>query len=212
VKYLKLAAIAVLAAIVAAPASAQWLLPKKTKVNPIQRVPELILIVKTEGDERKRVHAAEELREYDTMTFTEIVPVLADVALHDKKPNVRIEALTSLARIRPVNPIAGQTLEASAASDETLRVRVHAKAALPKYHLAGYAPVKNAPPQSKKKQTDEPPIGETPAPPATATKPLQKFQPLPLGGSPRPLPPSVATPKTPTPPPQVEGPALFPKN
>ena len=137
-------------------------------------------------------------------------PVLADVALHDKKPNVRVEALTSLARIRPVNPIAGQTLEKAAVEDETLRVRLHAKAALPKYHLAGYAPVKNAP-QPKKKQTDEPPIGESPTPPATGAKPLPKFQPLPPGGSPRPLPPSVATPKTPTPPPQVEGPALFPK-
>jgi hypothetical protein len=87
---------------------------------------------------------------------------------------------------------------------------LHAKAALPKYHLAGYAPVKNAPPL-KKKQTDEPPIGEPPAAPVTGAKPLPKFQPLPLGGSPRPLPPSVATPKTPTPPPQTEGPALFPK-
>jgi hypothetical protein len=75
VKYLKLAAIALLAAIVAVPASAQWLLSKKAKVNPIQRVPELILIVKTEGDERKRAHAAEELREYDTRAWRGFAPL-----------------------------------------------------------------------------------------------------------------------------------------
>ena len=92
-----------------APAPAQWLHAKKPKVNPTQRVPELILIIKTDADERKRLQAAEELREYDATTFSEIVPVLVDVALHDKKSNVRMEALTSLARIRPVTPMAAST-------------------------------------------------------------------------------------------------------
>jgi hypothetical protein len=117
--------------------------------------------------------------------------VLADVALHDKKPNVRVEALTSLARIRPVSQLAGQTLEKAAAEDENLRVRLHAKTALPKYHLAGYSTRRAEPPTLKKKQTEEPPV--------TSIEPPPRFQGLPLGPpSPRPLPP-------------VEGPSLFPK-
>jgi hypothetical protein len=166
-------------------------------------VPELIVLVKTDADERKRAQAAEELRDFDATTFSEIVPVLADVALHDKKPNVRFEAVTSLARIRPVSQLAGQALEKAAAEDDSLRVRVHAKAALPKYYLAGYSK-KAETGAGKKKQTDEPPTG---APP-TFGEPLPRLQPLPL--LPRPLPPSVATPKTSNAAP-VEGPSLFPK-
>src|SRR4051794_20654954 len=77
-------------------APGQWFFTKKAKVNATQRVPELILIVKTDADEKKRQRAAEELREYDVTTFAEIVPVLADVLKNDKKPGVRGEALSSL--------------------------------------------------------------------------------------------------------------------
>src|SRR5262249_39491260 len=134
------------ALIFAAPAPAQWFFARKTKANPTQRVPELILLVKTDPDERKRAQAAEELREYDATTFTEIVPVLVDVLANDKKQSVRSEALTSLAKIRPVTTLAGQAMERAAAQDESLRVRWQAKSALPKYHLAGYSARKNEPP------------------------------------------------------------------
>jgi hypothetical protein len=191
----------------AAPAPGQWIFGKKTKVNPNQRVPELILTVKTDADERKRAHAAEELREYDTKTYTEIVPVLADVLLHDKKHTVRLEALTSLTKIRPVSTIAGQAIEKAAADDDTLRVRLQAKAALPKYHLAGYASHKSGG-STKKKQTDEPPVID---PPAIRIDPSAKVQPMPMGSSyPRPLPPGLGTGPTPTGPP-IDGPSLFPK-
>src|ERR1700689_416256 len=93
-----------------AQAPGQWLFTKKAKVNPTQRVPELILIVKTDADERKRQHAAEELREYDTMTFAEIVPVLADVLKNDKKQGVRGEALSSLVKIRPATELAAHAI------------------------------------------------------------------------------------------------------
>ena len=128
------------------PAPAQLFFGKKTKVIPSQRVPELILTVKTDPDERKRAHAAEELRDYDTATFTEIVPVLVDVLKNDKKMNVRLEALGSLAKIRPVSSLAGQALEKAAADDEAWRVRLQAKTALPKYHLAGYTTKKSVMP------------------------------------------------------------------
>src|SRR4051794_100892 len=62
------------------PARAGILFGKKpNKPNPAERVPELIVTVKTDGDEHKRAAAAEELRQYDPATFTEIVPVLIDV-------------------------------------------------------------------------------------------------------------------------------------
>jgi len=190
------------------PAPAQWIFARKAKVNPTQRVPELIVTVKVDADERKRAQAAEELRDYDTKVFTEIVPVLTDVLLHDKKASVRSEALTSLAKIRPVTTIAGQALEKAAADDESLRVRLQAKADLPKYHLAGYAARRNESAPAKKKQTDEPPLG--PAPTTKAASPVPKLQPLPADTSfPRPLPPGVALPTSKTPP--IAGPSLFPQ-
>jgi hypothetical protein len=162
----------------------QWIFGKKQKVNPLQRVPELILTVKTDADERKRLHAAEELRDYDTTTFTEIVPVLADVLKNDKKHGVRAEALTSLTKIRPASALAAQAIEKAAADDDTLRVRLQAKAALPKYHLI-MSLAKKSEASPEKKTSGEPPLIE----------------------SPQPMPPGVAAPmKKP-----MEGPSLFPE-
>ena len=168
----------------APPAPAQWIF-KKAKVNPMQRVPELVLIVKTDPDERKRAHAAEELRDFDTTRFTEIVPVLADVLLHDKKHSVRLEALGSLAKIRPISATAGQALEKAAADDEALRVRLQAKAALPRYHLAGYS--------SKKAETTSPTSKKATAEPPLFSPPLPAPR-MDDSRVPRPLPPGVASP------------------
>lgn len=180
----------------AAPAPAQGIFARRPKVNPSQRVPELILTVKTDPEERKRAHAAEELRDYDATTFTEIVPVLADVLLHDKKVSVRLEALGSLVRIRPVSALAGQAIEKAAAADESWRVRLQAKTALPKYHLAGSLARKMEPAAAKKTPTNEPPIVTPAAPPQPP--PLPRVESVP-----RPLPRDVAPP--------TQGPALFPE-
>jgi hypothetical protein len=189
----------------AAPAPGQWFFAKKTRANPTQRVPELILTLKTDPDERKRAAAAEELREYDVKTFTEIVPVLADVLLHDKKQAVRSEALTSLAKIRPVSTLAGQAMEKAAAEDEALRIRWQAKTALPKYYLAGYSSRRPDPPPAAKKQTGEPPPGDgNPAP--SSDNSLRVQQPV-APAFPRPLPAGTPTPTGPP----IEGPSLFPK-
>lgn len=193
-----------------APAPAQLLFAKKQKVNPSQRVPELILTLKTDPDERKRAHAAEELREYDTTTFSEIVPVLVDVLQNDKKMSVRLEAVTSLARIRPVSARAGQAIEKAAANDEAFRVRWTAKSALPKYHLAGYVS-KKADVSATKKTTNEPPLAGPTTKKTTNEPPLAEAptMPIPRVGAefPRPLPPGVADPKKAPP---VKGPSLFP--
>lgn len=208
-KYLQGMLVLSIALVTGAPSQAQFGLSKKPKTNPSQRVPELILTVKTNSDEKKRANAAEELRDYDSVTFGEIVPVLVDVLKNDKKPSVRLEALNSLAKIRPVTSMAGHAIEKASASDETWRVRWQAKALLPKYNLAGYVTKKAEP---KGSETGEPPLGEPNTP-----LPLPRFDPiepprLPSATSstaPRPL-PKIVTPKAPTPPPAQQGPSLFP--
>jgi hypothetical protein len=190
----------------AMPVQAQLLFKKKGPV-PAQRVPELILTLKTEADERKRAAAAEELRDYDPKTFTEIVPLLVDTLMNDKKQSVRLEALNSLARLRPVTQVAGRAIEHVASEDESLRLRLQAKSALLKYHIAGYR---------------SEPIASTPAKQETpsVTIPAVAFPPTPLGMSsmppdvPRPLPKGLALPSGQTPPPpviQLEGPSLSPR-
>ena len=196
----------------ATPAQAQFSFLKRSRpAPPSQRVPELILMLKTDSDERKRVQAAEELRDYDTTTYTEIVPVLVDVAHRDPRPGVRAEALASLSKIRPVSPAAGQALEKAAAGDDNWRVRIQAKSALMKYHLAGYAPGRpdgTAPGTGGRVTTEEPPLAdplpklaEPPlAAPTTSAVPPVVTAPGPTGfGTPRPL-PTFTPPATDAPP------------
>ena len=123
----------------AAPASAGVFFGKKKKQpNPNDRVPELLVTVKTDGDENKRARAAEELRQFDAATHPEVVPILIDVLLNDKKPAVRAEAAQSLGKLRPVSQEAGQALEQALAKDPSMRVRLQARSALLQYHWSGY--------------------------------------------------------------------------
>jgi hypothetical protein len=142
---------------------------------PAQRVAALITTVKSETDERKRVNAVEELREFDTKSFPEIVPVLVDAAKSDSKASVRSEAVNSLVRIRPISTIAGQAIEHAAQHDDNWRNRMSAQAALMRYRLAGYSspPPTPQPPQpptpqakgpagKQPAQTSEPPLNDPP--------------------------------------------------
>src|SRR5262245_5006162 len=111
---------------------------KKTpKVDPAQRVPQLLYNVQMEQDEKKRVAAAAELREYDSKQFPEIVFILADIVQTDKSSAVRAEAVQSLGKIRPITATAGQALE-HATKDSVMRVRMQASSSLRMYQLAGY--------------------------------------------------------------------------
>jgi hypothetical protein len=203
----------------AVPTQAQ-LFFKKARPTPAQRVPELILVLKTESDERKRAGAAEELREYDAKAFSEIVPVLADVLHNDKNAHVRLEALNSLSRLRPVSQPAGLALEHAAANDESLRVRLQAKSALLKYHMAGYSAANKNEPSVYQPSMQEPPLVD----PAAASKTIPAGHAMPIVGPnlsapmapdmPRPLPQGLAVPgpaAPPTPAIQIEGPALPPR-
>jgi hypothetical protein len=141
---------------------------KHTKPNPTERVPALVVTVRTDLDEHKRSAAAEELRQYDPTQFAEIVPTLAEVAQRDPKSGVRLEAIQSLAKLRPVSQQAGLALE-QAAHDDSMRVRMQARTLFWQYRLAGYragktpeiaAPTNNI-------HTDEPPLAPAEAPPVT---------------------------------------------
>jgi hypothetical protein len=111
---------------------------KTPKPTPSERVPELIGIVKNDGDENKRLDAIGELRQYDATAFPSIVPVLIEVLLNDKKPAVRAEAAQSLGKLRPISQEGGQALEQALANDASMRVRLQARHALLQYHWSGY--------------------------------------------------------------------------
>jgi hypothetical protein len=148
----------ILACCLVGTSSAGIIFGRKAKGNPKDRVPELIAIVKTDGDERKRADAAEELRFYDPAAFPEIVPVLIDVLLNDKKPSVRAEAASSLGKIRPVSQSAGLALEQAVSNDTSMSVRLQARSALFGYRWAGYKSVRKEEPLIPSK---EPPVVET---------------------------------------------------
>ncbi|HYV37101.1 MAG TPA: HEAT repeat domain-containing protein [Gemmataceae bacterium] len=193
--------------IVAVPdGSAQLFGSKKAKVPPQQRVPELIVALRTDKDAHKRADAAEELRQFELKDFPEIVPILIDALQTDPATNVRIEAATSLGRLRPVSAPAGLALEKAAANDADWRVRLQAKTSLVYYQLSGYhTPKKNdAPGAGSPGRTDEPPLagpgvagewwknGPPPSPksvPVIPGPPSNIAKPLP--NSPLPNPPTV---------------------
>ncbi|MCI0378520.1 MAG: HEAT repeat domain-containing protein [Gemmataceae bacterium] len=147
------------------------LFSKKPKSNPAQRVPELIAILKADQNERNRAGAAEELGRYEAAMFAELPGVLADALRNDPSASVRIEAASSLAALRPVTSLAGQALDKAAASDESWRVRWHAKGVLVRYRLAGYSSTKVTLEHGAGMKTDEPPLLVDPGVPPPAQFP-----------------------------------------
>lgn len=156
---------------------------KKPPVEPTQRVPELLVQVKSSQDESQRSEAADELRKYDHRQFPDIVPVLIDVLQTDAKPSVRVAALSTLSKLRPVSQEVGLALEGALAKDGSMRVRLQARSALLHYHLAGYHSPKKEGPQLP------PPDGKPTVPPVSTSTPVV----------PPPPPPVTLTPPMPTP-------------
>jgi hypothetical protein len=176
---------------------------KKTKPVPADRVPELISIVKNDGDENKRQNAAEELRQYDPAAFPAIVPALIEVLLQDKKPAVRSEAAQTLSKLRPVSQEVGQVLEQALHDDASMRVRLQVRSALLHYHWAGYHSGKDVPPVQA--LANEPP-GTPPVVNTSAKPPPVMPQPAPTPARPTTKEPPLAAPaKLPTRPPSPAG-------
>jgi hypothetical protein len=216
-RYLLVCALLVAAAL-PAPAG---LFGRKKKLDPVQRVPELIQILKADRDDRKRQDAAEELRQFDPGQFPQIVPALVEALQSDPKPAVRSEAAHTLSKLRPVSSPAGQALERAAAQDHALRVRLQARTALMFYHMAGYSSArKGEPPQGPalKPPTNEPPLvkGTTAEPPLASGQtvpppaPLPVATPMPASAPSQYRPPAVNPAPTPSPITPAEGPVLAP--
>ena len=117
---------------------------RKPKVEPAEQVPTLVMQLKTDKDEGKRQAAAEELRNFDPKAFTEIMTVLVDALTRDTAVGVRVEAASSIAKLRPINQQAGFALEQAASNDPSMRVRMAARQSLWQYHLVGYRSSKPA--------------------------------------------------------------------
>ena len=172
-----------------APAASAGLFSRKPKPNPVERVPELLIQLKSSADEAKRSDAAEELRQFDPKAYPEIMPVLITALSKDASSGVRAEAAASLGKLRPISQLAGYALEQAQNTDNSMRVRLAARQALLGYHLVGYrsggrpemtadkdgaavanpAPplgsVKPAPPPSRIIMTPQGPFRETAEPP-----------------------------------------------
>jgi hypothetical protein len=140
---------------------------KPPKPDAAQRVPELIVQLKTDKDEKKRLAAAEELRGFDPKAHPDIVPMLIDALLTDKDPDVRAEAAQSLGKLRPVVAEAGWALEHALEKDTSKRVRWQARTALWSYYLAGYKG--SSAKEAAQVQTSEPPLAD-PLPPTVKPK------------------------------------------
>jgi hypothetical protein len=215
-------------------AQARFFFKKQPKPNPAERVPELIVTLKTEQDEHKRAAAATELRQYDPKAFPEIVPILIDVLKSDPKTSVRLEAASSLSNIRPVSQEAGMALEYAAAKDPALRVRVQAKTSLFSYRLHGYHSPKKNPANKPNGDSQEPPLASEeesartakmlPSPQSPGANPARPIRPtagdsdgfatqqLPERTMARPLPPGpVKSPLVPAEPPKLEKPPAQPE-
>ena len=159
-----------LVAALATTARAGIIFSKKPKVVPEKRVPELLAIVKNDGDENKRYDAAAELRQYDPTQFPLIVPTLIEVLMTDKKASVRSEAAQSLSKLRPVSEQVVPALEHARDKDESLRVRMQARSSLLGLHWLG---IRSDPGKLKQDGPAPPTTKEPPlAPPAIAPLPM----------------------------------------
>lgn len=215
-----------LALVATTPASAQLFGKRPApKGPPAQRVPELLVALKSDIDERKRIAAAEELQHFDLKEFPAIVPSLVEALERDPKTGVRLEVVHALGKLRPVSQPAGLALEKAAAHDASIRVRLQARTALMWYYMAGYTAKGGDQPPTVK--TTEPPLADPNSkyiPPGNqkhgAIPSVSDYRPLPLGPMQQPqlTPPPLVSPNGPalTPPPPLpvpmsEGPALIPQ-
>jgi len=130
-------------------------LHRKSRLDPV-RVRQLIEIVRSEPDARKRRSAVMELADADPRLHVDVIPTLAAALRKDAADSVRIAAAEVIGKFNIVYPLAGIALEEAAAADSSQGVRRAARQALWEYHLIGYQTPKA--PEGLIAQTVEPPI------------------------------------------------------
>jgi hypothetical protein len=153
---------------------------KKKKEDPSAKVKQLTETLKSDTDEKKRLAAAKELKDYDTKTNSEVLPALINSLRQDPSASVRAEAAESLGKAKPISTQAGVALEMTVSADPSETVRKAAQGALWQYHLAGY----KGNPTTTAGQTAEPPLAgtkpKTVAPSVTAKPIPTPMQALPV--------------------------------
>jgi hypothetical protein len=138
-RYLQLTLVLTVLAAAAVPAPAAGPFSgRKNNLTPEQRVDQLLMQAQTATDTNKRCDAVESLREFNTTTFPQIVPILVDILHQDNNPSVRAEAARSLGRLRPLTKMAGDALHEAASKDSALRVRWQARTSLAVFNVAGW--------------------------------------------------------------------------
>jgi hypothetical protein len=140
---------------------------KTEKPDPKVRVPELIQTLQNDKDEFNRSAAIVELRNYDASAFPDMIPALIGAVFTDTRAGVRIDAATTLAKVRPVSQTVGEALEQAMEKDVSMRVRLQARSSLLSYQWAGYR-------GGKKSET--PTVSAVPAP---VTRPAPVPAPVP---------------------------------
>jgi hypothetical protein len=118
-----------------------------------------------------------------------MMTALSDALLRDPNPSVRLEAASTLGKLRPITQSAGYTLEQAQDRDSSLRVRNAARMALWQYHLVGYrsgkAPEKPAEPSADQSAAQPPSAHRLPPAPSTVKTP-QRLGVGPRGETPEP--------------------------
>jgi hypothetical protein len=152
-------ALALLAAAVLVPPLTAGVFTRK-KVD-AARVKQLVEVLRSDADERKRRAAIAELKDADPRTHTDAVLALVGSLQNDPAPAVRSDAADAIRQLKLVIPLAGLALETAAESDSSPHVRDAARQALWEYHLAGYRSAKGA--DGFAGQTPEPPLAKPPA-------------------------------------------------
>ncbi|MBX9679316.1 MAG: hypothetical protein K2X38_11185 [Gemmataceae bacterium] len=118
--------------------------PQQLMASEQQKIAEAIYAAKSDPDDRKRTRSIGALEGVDAKAHPEVLATLAEIAIRDAQPHLRADAMSSLARIRPMSGIAAQTLEKAAEGDAAWRNRVHAKTLSLRYNLT-YRPTKDEP-------------------------------------------------------------------
>jgi hypothetical protein len=134
---------------------------RPNKPDPAEHVPALINTLKNDSDERKRANAAEELHEYDLRTYPDIMPALIEALRNDRSTSVRVEAVNSIRKSRPITQPASYAMHQAAKNDPSFQVRLKARDAIFVWNVLGLTSVQ-MPEKPATTQTEEPPLAVSP--------------------------------------------------
>lgn len=142
------------------------LFARKQRTDPA-RVRQLLDIVQTSQDAKKRMAAVAELAAADPRLQTDVIPTIVVALRKDVSPAVRAAAAELIGRYNVAYPTAGLALEDAVEKDPSPVVRDAAQQALWEYHLLGYRSARGA--NGVLGQTVEPPLAQPAREPGPVT-------------------------------------------